>query len=295
MKHKTAIKTLEELAEEAQSAQARREQEQLQRANERGAQQFDLVSVLNSHALMRYPMFTSISRSQKQQEEPILYYSSDGSVSVEVKGNYGIPNQADANIFRWAISAARQIRTETGAIPKEISTTRYHLLKVLGKAISGANYRNLEHTLKVLGGIQMSGNIFDKNQEFTGSLIEFSYTRDASGEIDRIVMAFGEKFRQHLQKDESVLTIPGEVLVSNNPLQIRLIEVARCHMGKKLKWEVGLTKLMNLCYEKRRSKYEFKRAVKKTHLPYSVEIRKSTSSKDEVVVFQPTADKKTLD
>lgn len=225
-------KTLQELAEKAQSAQARREQQQLKRANERGTQQFDLVSVLNSHALMRYPVFSTRYGSQQQQEEPILYYSSDGSVSVEVKGSYGIPNQADANIIRWAISVARQVRTETGVVPEEISTTRYKLLKDLGKTVTGTNYRNLEQSLKVLGGINISGNIFDKNQEFTGTLMEFNYTRDGSGKIDKIVMIFNKNFRQHLQRDESVLTIPGEVLVSNNPLQIRLIEVARCHIGR---------------------------------------------------------------
>lgn len=288
-------KTLQELAEKAQSAQARREQQQLKRANERGTQQFDLVSVLNSHALMRYPVFSTRYGSQQQQEEPILYYSSDGSVSVEVKGSYGIPNQADANIIRWAISVARQVRTETGVVPEEISTTRYKLLKDLGKTVTGTNYRNLEQSLKVLGGINISGNIFDKNQEFTGTLMEFNYTRDGSGKIDKIVMIFNKNFRQHLQRDESVLTIPGEVLVSNNPLQIRLIEVARCHIGRKPKWEVRLTKLMSLCYEKRRSKYEFKRAVKKTRLPYSVEFRKSADSNDEVVVFQPSVEIKALD
>ena len=281
------VKSLRELADKAESAQVLREQEQLARANELGSEPFDLPSVLNSHVLMRYPLFSIRYASQEQQLEPIMYYSSDGQVSVEVKGNYGIPNQADANVIRWVISMARQIRVETGVIPEEICTTRYRLLKDLGKTISGGNYRNLEQTLKVLSGVQISGNIFNKNEEFTGSLVEFSYTRDVSGQPDKIRMTFSKTFRKHLQEEGSVLSLPGEVLVSNNPLQIRLIEVVRCHMGRSRKWQVGLTKLMALCYEKKRSKYEFKRAIKKTEIPYDVEFRKSLNRKGDVVIFQP--------
>ena len=280
------METVHQIAQRVKKAEEARQKQQLQKANQLGSQPFDLVSVLNSHALMRLPVFSTRYSRQGQRTEPIFYSSHDGSVTIEVNGNYGIPNQSDGNIIRWAISVARQIRAKTGFIPEEISTTRYNLLKTLGKSINGANYRNLEHSLKVLGGLQISGNIFSKDKEFTGTLVEFDYTRDGSGEIDKIVMTFGKNFRKHLQQEESVLSIPGQILTSINPLQIRLTEVVRSHMGRSKKWEIGLEKLMLLCAEDKRSKYEFKRVVRKTKIPYRVDFRKSSTSKEDIAVFR---------
>ena len=279
-KFKKRAKELELKAEREENNQR---QMKLKLANELGSQVVDLTQILNSHSLMRYPIFSTRYARQGYQTEPIRYQSSDGTVKFEISGMFGVPNQVDGNIIRWAISNARRILSQTGVMPEELVTSRYRLLKVMGKATSSKNYKNLESALKRLSGMHVSGNVFNKNEKFAGTLVSFSYTYDNLGQIDRVKMVFHKDFRDHLEQQKSVLALDDGILTSVNPLEIRLKELVRVGMGASPKWEISLNKLQPLCADTREMRY-FKRAIKGLKLPYSLSFRKSANG-DEIAVF----------
>lgn len=276
-------KRARELELEADRKESEQRQMKLKLANQLGSQVVDLTRILNSHCLMRYPIFSIRYPRQGYQTEPIRYQSSDGKVSLEVTGIFGIPNQVDGNIIRWAVSNARRILNQTGIMPEELVTSRYRLLRVMGKAINGNNYHNLELALKRLSGMHISGNVFNKNEKFAGTLVSFSYTYDDAGQIDKVKMVFHKDFRDHLQQQKSVLALDNEILTSINPLEIRLRELVRVGMGVSPKWEISLKKLQPLCADTREMRY-FKRAIKSLKIPYRLSFRKSANG-GEVAVF----------
>ena len=267
-------------AVEQEKAQQKR---QLKLANQLGTQVISLSRFVNAHNIMRLPLFSTKYSRNGRRTEPIRFVSKNGSIAFEVKGVSGIPSQVDANILRFAISKARKIRQQVGIIPEKIEVTRYELLKALGKKDSGGNYKSLEKSIECLGGMRIKGNIFRKDEIFTGSLLSFSHTYKEDGKIDKIKIFFNSELRSHLQKEKSVLAIPNEILISTNALKIRIMELVQAGMGHQQRWAVRLRHLRELCAYSRQTKF-LKHDIKRLELPYHLSFNKTIDG-DQVVIF----------
>lgn len=263
--------------------QAQDEEQRLKLANELGCQVISLPGYVNSHDIMRLPIFSTKYARNGRQLDPIFFISQNGDIKFEVAGTKGIPSQVDANILRYAISKGRRIRRKVGIMPEQVETTRYELLKVLGRNDSKSNYVALEKTLQCLSGMQITGNIFERDKVFTGSLVSFIYTSKPSKKRDKIQIVFNPTFREYLEKENAVLRIPDEILTSTNALKIRLLELVKAGMGGKYHWSIRLSYLRKLCVYAREVKY-LKREIKNLDLPYRVSFQK-TDDGDQVVSF----------
>ena len=279
-------KTLKQRAEELQSQYDRnlasKRERQLKMANALGARTIYLPRYVNSHDIMRLPIFSTKYARNGRQNESIVFVSQNGEVYFEVAGAKGIPSQVDANILRYAISKGRKVRQKVGVMPEQIETSKYELLRILGRNDSKSNYMALEKSLQCLSGMQITGNIFDRDKIFTGSLVSFFYTNKDKRK-DTIQIVFNPIFREHLDKEENVLLIPDEILTSTNALKIRLIELVRVGMGTKKQWSIRLSYLRELCVYSREVKY-LKRDIKGLDLQYAVSFTK-TDDRDQIVLF----------
>ena len=139
--------------------------------------------------------------------------------------------------------------------------------------------------------MQLTGNVFRKDEIFTATLVTFSYTYKANGRIDKIRIMFNEDFREHLEKEKAVLTIPSEILKETNALRIRIMELVQAGMGYDARWAVKLKHLRELCAYNRQLKFFkqdiknlFKKDIKKPTLPYQLTFTKAANG-DQVAIF----------
>jgi len=280
-------RNLHQWAAELKSKEKVRQREEKKKkfkiANELGEEVVSLSRFVNSHNIMRLPLFSTKYVRNGRRTKPIIFNSQDGSVAFEVNGANGIPDQADGNIIRYAISKARKIRRRIGVTPQRVDVTRYELLKALGRATSGKNYRKLEESLKCLAGMQITGNVFAKDSIYTGTLVSFQYTKTPDSKVDKIRIIFNPKLHEHLEQEKAVITIPNEILMETNALRIRLMELVQAGMGYKDKWMMKLSYLKKLCVYDRELKY-FKRDITRLELPYVLTFIKG-DNRQQVVVF----------
>jgi hypothetical protein len=275
---------LKQRAEEVREAQE-------EKAFEMAISPISITRYRNAQNFMRLPLFSTKYARNGRQMAPIQYTSQDGSVAMEVTANskYGLPDQVDGNILRYAVSKAREIKMKTGVVPPGIEETRYKLLRVLGMDDCAKSYQWLEGALDRLSSAHYKGNFFSKDILFTGALLSFSYSYDDEGEIEKVAIAFNPVVRAYLQNDKSVLAIDGEILLSRSPLRIRLMELVQVHIGDSSEWSVKLDHLRGLCYSQRSLKH-FKVDLKGTDLSrYTLSFSKARDGK-QLVTFQKVSD-----
>ena len=271
------------LKSESEVREREERKKKLKIANERGSQVISLSRFVNSHNIMRLPLFSTKYVRNGRRTKPIVFNSQDGSVSFKVSGANGLPDQAEGNIVRYAISKARKIRRGVGVLPEYVEVTRYELLTALGRTTSGKSYKRLEDSLECLAGMQVTGNVFGKGSMYTGTLVSFEYTKTKNGRVDKIRIIFNSKLHKHLEEEKAVLAIPNEILFETNALRIRLLEVIQSGMGYQGKWMMKLSYLKELCAYDRELKY-FKRDIGLLKLPYRLSFVKG-ENKEQIAVF----------
>lgn len=262
--------------------------EKQKQADELGQQSVSITRYRNGASIMRFPLFSTkyANGSNGRQQEGIRYSDSANGIHFEVTPNaqYGMPDQVDGNILRVIISKAREIHYTVSVCPSNLALTRCELLRALDISLGGKNYEDLHDRLDRLAGTQYKGNIFYKDEIFTGTLFSFSYptTNDPNGVVN---INLNHNFKEYLDQDKAVLAISDEILKLKSPLEIRLRELIQVHMGKeKRSWSVGLTRLSDLCQTKSPLK-EFKRTLKGAKIPYFVDFTGGRKLADQIVKF----------
>lgn len=272
-----------ELKSESENREREERKKKLKIANELGSQVISLSRFVNSNNIMRLPLFSTKYVRNGRRTKPIVFKSQDGSVAFEVRGANGLPDQAEGNIVRYAISKARKIRRRIGVTPQYVEVTRYELLTALGRATSGKSYKKLEESLQCLAGMQITGNVFAKDSLYTGTLVSFQYTKAEDGKVDKIRIIFNPQLHDHLEEEKAVLAIPNEILFETNALRIRLMEIVQSGMGYQDKWMMKLSYLRELCVYDRELKY-FKRDINRLELPYNLSFIKG-QNREQIAVF----------
>lgn len=282
-----------ELKSESEVREREERKQKLKLANELGSQVISLSRFVNSHNIMRLPLFSTKYVRNGRRTKPIVFKSQDGSVSFKVSGANGLPDQAEGNIVRYAITKARKIRREVGVMPQYVEVTRYELLTALGRATSGKSYKKLEESLQCLAGMQITGNVFAKDSLYTGTLVSFQYTKTEDDKVDKIRIIFNPQLHEHLEEEKAVLAIPNEILFETNALRIRLMEIVQSGMGYQSKWMMKLSYLRELCVYDRELKY-FKRDINRLDLPYDLSFMKG-GNREQIAVFARRINTKTIE
>lgn len=265
-------------------------QEETKRANKIAQAPIDITRYRNERNFMSYPVFSSIyPKGGKGRRIYDVYEYNDGERQFLVTPNhsYGMPDQVDGNILRYALSKAIEVKRKYRVIPSCVQVSRYELCKALGLTVGGTQYTEINNRLNRLAGAQFVGNVFKKDETFTGTLVSFSYP-EKKGQIQ---ISFNPKLIDVLEEDSSCLTIPDEILKLRNPFQIRLIEFLRLRMGDKNEWVIGLNKLKDYCgVQKDMTLRLFKRNLMRQKVPYSITFSKSPNLINQKVIFQKISD-----
>lgn len=259
-------------------------QQQTEKANKIAKSPIDITRYRNERNFMSYPIFSSVYPKGGSRSYDIYEYN-DGERKFIVTPNstYGMPDQVDGNILRYAISKSIEVRRKYGILPSCIEVSRYELCRALGLATGGTQYREINNRLNRLAGAQFTGNVFKKDEVFTGTLVSFSYPQK-SGQIQ---IGFNPKFLSVMEEDCSCLSIPSEILRLKNPFQIRLIEFLRLRMGDKHEWIIGLQKLKDYCgVQKDMTLRIFKRNLLRQVIPYSIEFSEAKKLINQKVIFK---------
>ena len=265
-------------------------QKRIERVNKIAQRPIDITRYRNERNFMSYPMFSAVyPKGGKNRRSYDVYEYNDGERKFVVTPNssFGMPDQVDGNIFRYAISKAVEVKRNHGVVPSRIEVTRYELCRALGLKPGGTQYSEIESRLHRIAGAQFVGNVFKKDEVFTGTLVSFSYPK-GSGQIQ---IAFNSKLLEVIEDDCSCLAISDEVLRLRSPLQIRLIEFLRLRIGNKNEWIIGLEKLKNSCgVPKEMTLRLFKRNLLRQKIPYTIEFSSATKLINQKVIFRKSDD-----
>lgn len=215
--------------------------------------------------------------------------SKDGNKSVKVAPSVlGRATQHDKDVLIYVVSQLTEAlnRGRDDAKNRTVRFTAHDFLVTTNRRTDGDSYKRLHEALERLAGTRISTDIKTGGQR----------TREGFGIIDRwkiieksqtdermiaIEVALSEWLFNAIQAHE-VLTISPDYFSLRKPLERRLYELARKHLGHQTRWSIGL----ELLHEKagsRCSLREFRRMVK--------DVAKGDTLPDYRMILDDTTDK----
>lgn len=214
----------------------------------------DLVdyALKNDQASMEAPIF---SLSTKEDKTVWTWTSSDGKKTVEVApGFYGRATQHDKDVLIYCTSQLIAA-INTGDTPSQtVRFTAYDFLVTTNRGTRGDDYDRLRATLQRLKGTQITTNmIAGKRRAAKGFGIIDSWDIVEKSPGDDRMIAVEVKLSDWLFNAinaKEVLTINRDYFRLRKPLERRLYEIARKHVGKQGLWDIGLEALRNKCGSK---------------------------------------------
>jgi plasmid replication initiation protein len=162
---------------------------------------------------------------------------------------------------------------ETGHIPKEIIFNFYDLLKVTGRGTCGRSYLRLKDALTRLRGTQITTTISSDEDTITSGegLIENwkIHTKTKSGKVIASKVTLSDWTVAEMRK-KKVKTLHRDYFLLRRPIDKRLYEIVKRHIGTRKKWEISTVKLHKRTGASS-SIYEFRRLIEESltsnHLP----------------------------
>lgn len=203
----------------------------------------------DDQATMEAPVFSLSTREDKKLWR---WISSDGKKTVDVApGFYGRATQHDKDVLIYCTS---QIVAALNAGEKPLSVVRftaYDFLVATNRPTRGGDYERLRDTLNRLAGTQITTNIATgKSRAAKGFGIIDSWEVVEKSPTDSRMVAVKVKLSDWLFNAinaKEVLTINRDYFRLRKPLERRLYEIARKHVGQQGAWEISLEALRNKC------------------------------------------------
>jgi plasmid replication initiation protein len=196
---------------------------------------------------MAYNFF---SLTREHQTELARY--DDGKFSIEVVGTkYGIANIWDKEILIY-LESLLQERLDAGEKPSPIfQFTANDLFRITGTKAAGTAYERLEEGLKRLKGTMVTTNLLDDDggggeTEAFGWIDDYKirWRTNKSGEktMHGVRVILGRRLYNAILKKNQVLTYDSRYF-QLPPMEKRLYEIARCHVGDQPGFKMGIEKL----------------------------------------------------
>lgn len=199
----------------------------------------------DDQASMEAPIF---SLSTREDMKLWTWTSEDGKKSVEVApGFYGRATQHDKDILIYCASHLTEAINQGKAASKTVRFTAYDFLVATNRDTASGNYTRLKDALNRLRGMQINTNIITgKNRVTEGfGVIDKWRVVEKSPDNNRMVaveVTLSDWLYNSIQAHE-VLTIHPDYFRLRKPLERRLYEIARKHVGKQGVWKIGLSVL----------------------------------------------------
>lgn len=250
----TPVQMVERLAAKAKANPRPKPAARLEPERHRQADFFvaDLVdyALKDDQATMEAPIFSLSTREDKKLWK---WISSDGKKSVEVApGYHGRATQHDKDVLIYCTSQlVAAINAGSKKPSRTVRFTAYDFLVATNRRTDGDGYERLRDSLNRLKGTQITTNIeTGKTRMAEGfGLIDAWRIVEKAPNDDRMVAVEVDlsKWLFRAINAKEVLTINRDYFRLRKPLERRLYEVARKHVGQQGQWEIGLEALRDKC------------------------------------------------
>jgi hypothetical protein len=207
----------------------------------------DLVdyALKDDQASMEAPIF---SLSTREDLKVWKWISEDGKKSVEVQPSVcGRATQHDKDILIYCTSQLTEAINQKKPSSKTVRFTAYDLLVATNRNICGRDYDRLKAALDRLAGTRIKTDIKTGGERTTKNfgLIDSWEIVEKSPDDSRMVaieVTLSDWLFSAIQAHE-VLTILPDYFRLRKPLERRLYEIARKHVGKQGAWKISLSAL----------------------------------------------------
>jgi plasmid replication initiation protein len=263
----TALKNLEEKQEKQECGPAPLPA-RLRLPSDRQQRDFfvaDLVdyALKDDQATMEAPMF---SLSTKIDRELWSWTSVDGKKTVHVApGFYGRATMHDKDVLIYCTSQMVAAINKGEEPPRVVRFIAYDFLMATGRGTRSDDYDHLRDALNRLKGTQITTNIITgKGRRREGFGLIDSWSIIEKSPTDSRMVALEVKISDWLFDAiyaKEVLTINREYFGLRKPLERRLYEIARKHVGKQGLWDIGIENLREKCGSKTERIRQFKGAL----------------------------------
>ena len=206
----------------------------------------DLVdyALKDDMASMEAPIF---SLSTREDKKILKWTSEDGKKSVEVASAYGRATQHDKDILIYCASQLTEALNQGKTASKTVRFTAYDFLIASNRNTRGDDYERLRDALERLAGTRLKTEIKTGGHRIAEGfgIIDKWRVVEKSPDNSRMIaveVTLSDWLFNAIQANE-VLTIHPDYFRLRKPLERRLYEIARKHVGKQGVWKIGLSAL----------------------------------------------------
>ena len=197
-------------------------------------------------ASMEHPIF---SLSKKPDMKPRRYQNGDTWAEVEPSSK-GLATVFDRDVLIYCISQLVAAVNGGRPISKTLRLRAHDLLIATNRDTSGRGYLQLKETFERLRGTQIKTNIVTGGKEewdVFGLIDRAKIVRESrDGRMQEVEIQLSDWVFQAVEAQE-VLTLDRRYFQLAKPLERRLYELARKHVGQQPSFKIGLDKLRNKC------------------------------------------------
>lgn len=243
------------------------------------------VAFKDDVASMDAPLF---SLSMKSDKEIFKWQSTDGSRFVEVAPSaFGRATMFDKDMLIFLASQITEARNQGKKVSRTVRFTGHDFLVTTNRDTSRNGYKGMKDALTRLRGTTIRTNIKTGGKEVTSifGLIESAniISDEKNGRMESVEVTLSEWFWHALEAYE-VLTIDPEYFRLSKPIERRLYEIARKHVGQQGMWEIGLETLWKKTGSQSELK-KFKHSLKQSIVDDVIPAYRLELTVDEKVVF----------
>jgi plasmid replication initiation protein len=225
---------------------------------------------------MEHPFYALSKRPDLHIRE---YHHNDNWIRI-IPSVRGLATIYDKDILIYAISQIMAAVNRGEKVSKRIRINSHDFLKFTNRGVGGKDYTAFIESLERLGGTRITTNIRmpDGDQTDTFGLIDATSVKrefGIDGRIQWVEMKLSEWiFEAIMEKD--VLTLHPDYFRLRKPLERRVYEIARKHVGQQKTFTIGIENLLNKSgsrSSKKKFKFVLQEISKTDHLPdYSLKI-----------------------
>lgn len=224
-------------------------------------------SVKGERNIMAYPWFDLDRRALKSR---IAFADTEVGVTIEVRagGAGGCPTIYDKDLILYAATVIAK-RADDGEFlgtdaDRTIDFTIHDFMRVAGRSTDKHSYDGFHAMLDRLttASIRTSIEIAAGDGEsdgmdgwFTwfesGTAVKYRRTADGQKRVQRVRIVVGKWLWNAIVKDRKILTYDRGYF-DLDPVERRLYDLARVHVGRQERWHIGLAKLQKRIGDNRR-------------------------------------------
>ncbi|MEI2802491.1 MAG: replication initiator protein A [Trichococcus flocculiformis] len=198
-------------------------------------------------ASMEHPIF---SLSKKPDMKARRYENGENWLEVHPSASFGLATIFDRDILIYCISQLVAAINSGKPISQTVRLRAHDLMIATNRDTGGYGYKRLTEAFNRLRGTMLNTNIVTGGKETwrTFGLVDSAeiVKESRDGRMQEVEIKLSDWVFQAIEARE-VLTINRRYFQLAKPLERRLYELARKHVGNQASFRIGLDKLQNKC------------------------------------------------